>query len=85
MVGLTKVRHDICSPRRGTHSFMYLSQAIPFLVESDIVALGGTYVHERAAWGEEVVVDRNGGILITGANPASASATGHAILAALKA
>ncbi|KAK4693276.1 hypothetical protein P7C70_g8958, partial [Phenoliferia sp. Uapishka_3] len=63
-----------------------LTKAIPFLVETDIKENGGTYVHERQAWGEEVTVDKTGGLtLICGANPASATATAHAIIKELKA
>ena len=63
-----------------------LTEAMPFLVESDIREKGGIFKNERKAWGEEVVVDKDskGRILITGANPASASATGKAIVDALK-
>lgn len=65
----------------------YVSRTLGLARETDswrVQANGGTYVHARQAWGEEVVVDRNGGILITGANPASATATGEALVAALK-
>jgi len=48
-------------------------------------AKGGNYVHAAEAWAPHVVTDRNGGILITGSNPASATATGEALVAALKA
>ncbi|KAM0755383.1 class I glutamine amidotransferase-like protein [Meredithblackwellia eburnea MCA 4105] len=61
-----------------------MTRAIPFLVESDIRAKGGIFINERKPWGVEVVTDRTGGILITGANPASAGATAEAILEALK-
>ncbi|KAL8293798.1 hypothetical protein RQP46_000499 [Phenoliferia psychrophenolica] len=60
-----------------------LTKAIPFLVETDIREKGGIFVHERSAWGPEVVVDSTGGILITGANPASATATAQAIIKAV--
>ncbi|KAF8179025.1 ThiJ/PfpI [Mycena galopus ATCC 62051] len=54
---------------------------IPFLVEDKIVSLGGKYEKAAEPWAPHVVVDGN---LITGQNPGSAGAIGHAILKALK-
>jgi len=53
---------------------------VPFLLEDRIIELGGKFVKADKPWEVKVVVD---GQLITGQNPASASATGHAILKAL--
>ncbi|KZW03702.1 ThiJ/PfpI [Exidia glandulosa HHB12029] len=55
---------------------------IPFLVESKIVELGGTFEKAPEPWGAKVIVD---GKLITGQNPASAKGVGEALLTALKA
>ncbi|KAH9477892.1 Glutathione-independent glyoxalase HSP31 [Psilocybe cubensis] len=53
---------------------------IPFLLEDRIQDLGGKYVKADKAWGVKIAVD---GKLITGQNPASASAVGKALLQAL--
>lgn len=55
---------------------------IPFLVESRIVELGGTFEKAPEPFVAKVIVD---GKLITGQNPASAQGVGEAILQALKA
>ncbi|EJD48569.1 ThiJ/PfpI [Auricularia subglabra TFB-10046 SS5] len=55
---------------------------IPFLVESRIVELGGTFEKAPEPFAAKVIVD---GKLITGQNPASAEGVGEAILKALKA
>jgi putative intracellular protease/amidase len=55
---------------------------IPFLLEDEIVKLGGKYEKAAEPWGAHVVVSGN---LITGQNPASAKGIGEAILQALKA
>lgn len=62
----------------GEEETVGLTKAIPFLIEDDIKANGGTYVCERGAtWASEVVVDSTNGLtLITGGNPASAADTG---------
>ncbi|GAA5972652.1 hypothetical protein JCM11641_002956 [Rhodosporidiobolus odoratus] len=54
---------------------------IPFLAETALRDAGAKLVIEREAWGVEVVVD---GKLVTGGNPASARATGEAVLKVLK-
>ncbi|GAA5828177.1 hypothetical protein JCM11251_002620 [Rhodosporidiobolus azoricus] len=57
----------------------------PFLVETELKAAGAIFVNERKPWEVEVVED---GLLLTGANPASAEALGKALvkkLAELKA
>jgi putative intracellular protease/amidase len=56
-------------------------EEIPFLVEKRLREEGAIFQNERKDWGEEVVVE---GQLITGGNPASANATGKALVAALK-
>ncbi|KIJ56857.1 hypothetical protein M422DRAFT_198103 [Sphaerobolus stellatus SS14] len=55
-------------------------ESIPFLVESKIKELGGTFEKAAEPWGVKVIVD---GHLITGQNPASAAAIGEAIRKAL--
>ncbi|EJF62785.1 class I glutamine amidotransferase-like protein [Dichomitus squalens LYAD-421 SS1] len=55
---------------------------IPFLVETRIKELGGTFEKAVEPWGAHVVVDGN---LITGQNPASAHPIGEAIDKALSA
>jgi putative intracellular protease/amidase len=57
-----------------------MTQAMPFLLEDVLnTASGGLYEKAQQPWGEKVVV-ANGGKLITGQNPASASGIGKAIL-----
>ncbi|GAA5997311.1 type 1 glutamine amidotransferase domain-containing protein [Rhodotorula paludigena] len=58
-----------------------LVDEIPFLVEKELRAKGADFVLAREPWGEEVVVD---GQLLTGGNPASASALGKKLVEALK-
>lgn len=52
-----------------------LSEQMPFLLESELVARGGEYV-KAPLWKEKVVVNER---LVTGQNPASAEAVGRAI------
>ncbi|GAA5892146.1 hypothetical protein JCM6882_005708 [Rhodosporidiobolus microsporus] len=54
----------------------------PFLAETDLRAAGAVFVNARKPWEPEVVVD---GLLITGANPASAEGVGKEIVKALAA
>jgi putative intracellular protease/amidase len=63
-----------------------LSSAMPFMLETELAKVsGGHYVKAAEPWGEKVVVAKTevGGALITGQNPASATAVGEAILKAL--
>ncbi|GAA5993864.1 hypothetical protein JCM5350_006821 [Sporobolomyces pararoseus] len=63
-----------------------LTKEIPFLVEKELRAAGADFQLSRKPWGEEVVIDENDGkILLTGGNPASASALGEAVVKAIKA
>ncbi|GAA5922061.1 glutathione-independent methylglyoxalase [Sporobolomyces koalae] len=63
-----------------------LVKEIPFLVEKELRAAGAEFQLSRKAWGEEVVIDeQDGKILLTGGNPASASALGAAVVKAIKA
>ncbi|GAA5910433.1 type 1 glutamine amidotransferase domain-containing protein [Sporobolomyces salmoneus] len=63
-----------------------LTKEIPFLVEKELRAAGADFQLSRQPWGEEVVTDeKDGKILITGGNPASASALGAAVVKAIKA
>ncbi|GAA6061044.1 hypothetical protein JCM10212_004618 [Sporobolomyces blumeae] len=63
-----------------------LVKEIPFLVEKELRAAGADFVLKRQPWGEEVVIDeQDGKILLTGGNPASASALGAALVKAIKA
>ncbi|GAA6022489.1 hypothetical protein JCM11491_001695 [Sporobolomyces phaffii] len=63
-----------------------LTKEIPFLVEKELRAAGADFQLSRQPWGEEVVVDeKDGKILLTGGNPASASALGAAVVKAIKA
>ena len=60
-----------------------LASLMPFSLEDELNrASGGGYEKAEEAWAEKVVVSR-GGKLITGQNPASATATGKAILEAI--
>lgn len=54
-----------------------LTHVVPFLVEDELVALGGRY-SKGEDWGSYVVQD---GLLITGQNPASSAATAARLLA----
>lgn len=61
---------------------MGLTKALPFLPEDALQkASGGKFVKAAEPWGEKVAV---AGRLITGQNPASATAVGEAIAKALK-
>ena len=53
-----------------------LTRVVPFLVEAELVRLGGQY-SKAADWQSHVVSD---GHLITGQNPASSEAAAHALL-----
>ena len=60
-----------------------LSPAMPFMLEDALnIASGGKY-EKSADWNSKVVVSR-GGKLITGQNPASATATGQAVLKSIQ-
>ncbi|KAL7795298.1 class I glutamine amidotransferase-like protein [Trichoderma ceciliae] len=59
--------------------FVKLTNAMPFLVEDRVNAVGGKFV-KAEAFGNKVVVD---GTIITGQNPPSASALGEALATAL--
>ncbi|KAI9848394.1 MAG: hypothetical protein M1837_000188 [Sclerophora amabilis] len=60
-----------------------LSAAMPFLLETELNKnSGGRFEKAAEPWAEKVVV-AHGGKLITGQNPASATAVGHAILKAI--
>ncbi|KDQ13767.1 hypothetical protein BOTBODRAFT_33209 [Botryobasidium botryosum FD-172 SS1] len=56
-------------------------KAIPFLLETKGIELGGKFEKADALFGPKVTIDGN---LYTGQNPASAKPLGEAILAALK-
>lgn len=57
-----------------------LADAMPFLLEDRLKAVGAKWSQADAAWGEKVVVD---GQIITGQNPASAKAIGAALAKAI--
>ncbi|WMC12060.1 type 1 glutamine amidotransferase domain-containing protein [Oceanimonas pelagia] len=57
-----------------------LASVVPFSIEDMLTGQGGHY-RKGADWSSHVVTD---GLLITGQNPASSSATAEALLAALK-
>ena len=59
-----------------------LLEAMPFSLEDELKAAGGKY-EKTEDWGVKVVV-ANGGKLITGQNPASATSIGEAILKEIK-
>ncbi|MCJ1358477.1 MAG: hypothetical protein MMC33_008477 [Icmadophila ericetorum] len=62
-----------------------LTDAMPFLLETELdKASGGKYEKAGDAWGPKVVSGGEGGRVITGQNPASATGIGEAILAALR-
>ncbi|KAI9807161.1 MAG: hypothetical protein M1825_005879 [Sarcosagium campestre] len=62
-----------------------LSSVMPFLLEDELTRLsGGKFEKAAEPWGEKVVVS-NGGKLITGQNPASATGVGKAIVTAISA
>jgi len=54
-----------------------LTDVVPFLVEDELVSLGGEY-SKGEDWGSHVVED---GLLITGQNPGSSRATADALIA----
>ncbi|MFD4407173.1 type 1 glutamine amidotransferase domain-containing protein [Nocardia sp. NPDC058499] len=58
-----------------------LVDVVPFLVEDELLALGGNY-SKGADWGSYVVED---GLLITGQNPGSSAAAADALIAKLAA
>jgi putative intracellular protease/amidase len=64
-----------------------MSSVMPFMLETELGRIsGGKYVKADAAWGEKVVVSKAAGTnstIITGQNPASATAVGKEILKAL--
>ncbi|KGQ03419.1 putative chaperone protein HSP31 [Beauveria bassiana D1-5] len=57
-----------------------LAEAMPFLLEDRLKAVGAKWTQADKPWGEKVVVD---GQIITGQNPASAHAIGVAISKAI--
>jgi putative intracellular protease/amidase len=57
-----------------------LTDAMPFLAETELKKAGANFVLADQPWGEKVVTD---GKLITGQNPASAKGVGEAIAKAL--
>lgn len=57
-----------------------LADIVPFLVEDELKAKGGIY-SRGPDWGSYVIQD---GLLITGQNPGSSTATAHALIDALK-
>lgn len=60
-----------------------LSSVVPFMLQDKLNEhSGGKYVKAASDWGEKVVV-ANGGLLITGQNPASAGPVGKAIYDAI--
>lgn len=63
-----------------------LTDAIPWLVETRLGERGGMFSKAKAPFGEHVVVDESGDghILITGQNPASASAMAKELTKALQ-
>ncbi|KAK5137906.1 hypothetical protein LTR08_006675 [Meristemomyces frigidus] len=61
-----------------------LTAAMPFLLEDALTKNGGKFEKAGEAWGEKIVVGKEGR-LITGQNPASAAGIGKAIAQAIKA
>jgi len=57
---------------------MQLSSVMPFMLETEMAKNAAKYEKAPELWGEKVVVSK-GGKLITGQNPASATAFGEAI------
>ena len=57
-----------------------LTDVVPYLLEDQLVAMGGTY-QKVADWNSLAVVD---GLLITGQNPGSSTAVAEALLNVLK-
>eukprot|EP00732_Lithocolla_globosa_P006740 Lithocolla_globosa_v1_NODE_8028_length_870_cov_28.537423.p1 type:complete len:227 gc:universal NODE_8028_length_870_cov_28.537423:186-866(+) len=58
-----------------------LSKAMPFMLEDQLVANGGVFSKAEAMWGNHVLSDER---VVTGQNPASATAWGEAVKALLK-
>ena len=56
-----------------------LTEVVPYLVEDQLIALGGLY-QKVDDWNSLVVVD---GLLITGQNPASSVAVAEALIKAI--
>ena len=61
-----------------------LVDAMPFLLEDGLKKAGGTYEKAGAAWGAKVVSGGEGGRIVTGQNPASATGIGEEILKAVR-
>lgn len=63
-----------------------LSAAMPFMLETELRRVAGSYVKAEEDWGVKVVraaTKGYGGVLITGQNPSSAAGVAEAILGAL--
>lgn len=73
----------VLNSRRKKGLEVGLVAQMPFALEDGLKATSGKYEKASADWGEHDVV-ANGGKLITGQNPASATATGEAILKSLE-
>jgi len=58
-------------------------EAMPFSLEDAIVKAGGKFVKAAEPWGAKVVVSGEGGRLITGQNPASATGVGEKVYEAI--
>ena len=61
---------------------LHASSAVPFLLETELNKISGGKFVKAEPWAEKVVVS---GRIITGQNPASATAVGQAILKAISA
>lgn len=59
-----------------------LSPAMPFMLETDLIKNGGKFEKAADAWGEKVVIGKEGRLL-TGQNPASAAGIGKAVAQAI--
>lgn len=59
-----------------------LSSVMPFMLETELVGRGAEYSKAAEQWGEHVVVD---GRIVTGQNPASATAMAEAVVKAIAA
>ncbi|MDX8392672.1 MAG: type 1 glutamine amidotransferase domain-containing protein [Mariprofundaceae bacterium] len=57
-----------------------LTNIVPYLLEDELIALGGVY-QKAEDWNSRVVVD---GLIITGQNPGSSAAVADALVKALK-
>ena len=77
---------SICAGRKITcftnaeEDEVKLSDALPYLVETRLKEGGAEFSSASQNWGEHCLVDKN---LMTGQNPASASAVAKAMLGAL--